>query len=136
MTALEEVLPAERARRFELSAVWLEVAGIVVILGVAAFLRFYRLAALPPGIDLDEARNGVEVLGVLAGKHPLFFTQYDPREPAFIYSLALAVRALGNTALPMHLTSALWSLAGVAATYLVARQWFGRGVAMLADRKS
>jgi 4-amino-4-deoxy-L-arabinose transferase-like glycosyltransferase len=103
-----------------------------VILAVAGFLRFYQLGELPPGIDLDEARNGVEALKVLAGSHPLFFTLFDPREPAFNYSLALAVLALGHTVLAMRVTGALWGLAGVALTYPVARQWFGRPAALLA----
>jgi 4-amino-4-deoxy-L-arabinose transferase-like glycosyltransferase len=110
----------------------LEAAAFISIVVVAAFLRLYRLGELPPGIDLDEARNGVEVLRVLAGSHPLFFTTFDPREPAFIYSLSLAVRALGHTALAMRITGAAWGLLGVALTYPVARQWFGRGVALLA----
>jgi 4-amino-4-deoxy-L-arabinose transferase-like glycosyltransferase len=104
----------------------------MAILTVACFFRFYRLGEVPPGIDLDEARNGVEVLRVLAGSHPIFFTAFDPREPAFIYSLAIAVKALGHTALAMRVTGAAWGLAGVALTYLLARQWFGRGVALLA----
>jgi 4-amino-4-deoxy-L-arabinose transferase-like glycosyltransferase len=114
------------------SPLWLEALIFGVILAAAAFFRFWRLDALPPGIDLDEARNGIEVLRVLAGSHPLFFTQFDPREPAFIYSLSLAVRALGHTVMAMRVTSALWSLAGVALTYPLARQWFGRRVALLA----
>lgn len=113
-------------------AVWLEALALLAILAAAAGFRFWRLGSLPPGIDLDEARNGIEVLGVLAGKHPLFFTTFDPREPIFIYSLSLFVRAFGNTALAMHLAGAAWGLLGVALTYPVARQWFGRRVALLA----
>jgi 4-amino-4-deoxy-L-arabinose transferase-like glycosyltransferase len=118
---------ASKARR----AIWLEGAALTICLILAGVLRFYRLDSLPPGVDLDEARNGVEVLDVLAGNHPLFFTRYDPREPAFIYSLSLTVRAFGHTAFAMHLTSALWSMAAVALTYVVARQWFGRAVGLL-----
>ena len=111
---------------------WLESAGLAGVLLVAAFFRFYRLSELPPGLDLDEARNGVEALKVLAGSHPMFFTAFDPREPAFIYSLSLAIRGLGHTVLAMRVTSAVWAMLGVALTYPVARQWFGRGVALLA----
>ncbi len=105
---------------------------MAAIAALAVFLRFYRLDELPPGIDLDEARNGVEVLRVLAGSHPLFFTAFDPREPAFIYSLAPMVQLLGHTALAMRVTGTLWGLLGVALTYVLARQWFGRAVALLA----
>jgi len=111
---------------------WVEVAAFAAIMSVGVFLRFYRLDSLPPGIDLDEARNGVEALRVLAGSHPLFFTMFDPREPAFIYSLTLAVRALGHTALAMRVTGAVWGLLGVALTYSLARQWFGRGAGLFA----
>ena len=110
----------------------LEGLALLAILAVAGFFRFYRLSELPPGIDLDEARNGVEVLKVLAGDHPIFFTAFDPREPAFIYSLSLAVLALGHSIIAMRVTGAAWGLLGVALTYPVARQWFGRRVALLA----
>ncbi|HEX6512128.1 MAG TPA: glycosyltransferase family 39 protein [Chloroflexota bacterium] len=109
----------------------LEWVGLAAILALAAFFRFYQLDSLPPGIDLDEARNGVEVLKVLAGGHPLFFTTFDPREPAFIYSLSLVVRALGHTVMALRVTGALWGLLGVGLTYPVARQWFGRAAALL-----
>ncbi|HLQ35433.1 MAG TPA: glycosyltransferase family 39 protein [Chloroflexota bacterium] len=126
----EATTPASKP---SLRPAWLwEVLVLAVILTAAAFLRFYRLAELPPGLDLDEARNGVEVLRVLAGSHPLFFTTFDPREPAFIYSLSLAVRGMGHTIMAMRVTGALWGLLGVALTYPLARQWFGRRVALLA----
>src|SRR5438552_11341388 len=70
---------------------WLEAAALAAILGAGLFLRTWQLSSQPPGIDLDEARNGVEVLNVLAGQHPWFFTTYDPREPLYIYSLSLSV---------------------------------------------
>ncbi len=111
---------------------WLEIGAVVAVVLLAALLRFWRLGELPRGIDLDEARNGLEALGVLNGRHPLFFTTFDPREPAFIYSLSLAVAALGPTMLAMRLTAAVWGLLGVALTYPLARQWFGRNVALLA----
>src|SRR5206468_522875 len=67
-----------------------------------------------------------------AGHHPLFFTTFDPREPLFIYTLSLAVRALGHTVMAMRVTALTWALAGVGLTYPVARQWFGRRVALMA----
>ncbi|MDE3076296.1 MAG: glycosyltransferase family 39 protein [Chloroflexota bacterium] len=109
-----------------------EAAALLAIIAGASLLRFWQLAQVPLGIDLDEARNGIEVLKVLAGAQPLFFQTFDPREPAFVYSLSFAVRAVGHTVLAMRLTVALWGLLGVLLTYPVARQWFGPKVALLA----
>ncbi|MBV8084001.1 MAG: glycosyltransferase family 39 protein [Chloroflexi bacterium] len=110
----------------------LETAAVVVILAGALALRLWRLGELPPGIDLDQARSGMEAVRVLAGQHPMMFTTYDPREPAFLYSLALAIAWFGRTVYAVQMAGLWWGILGVALTYPVARQWFGRKVALLA----
>jgi hypothetical protein len=61
----------------------------------------------------------------------MMFTTYDPREPAFLYSLALAIAWLGRTVYAVQMAGLWWGILGVALTYPVARQWFGRKVALL-----
>ncbi len=110
-----------------------EALAVLAILAVAAFFRFYLLDQVPPGIDLDEARDGLEAVRILAGEHPIMFTTFDPREPAFFYSLAACIAVLGRTAVALRAAPALWGVAAVGLTYAVARQWFGRWVAVLAS---
>jgi len=110
---------------------WVELLLVLAVLGVATFFRAYRLAEIPPGLDLDEARDGLEAARILAGQHPIMFTTFDPREPAFFYTLAASIALLGHTGLALHAAPAVWGVAAVGLTYAVARQWFGRWVAAL-----
>ncbi|HEU0167736.1 MAG TPA: glycosyltransferase family 39 protein, partial [Chloroflexota bacterium] len=134
MPAQAGALPADASDlsgRHGIAAGLREAAAIVVILAGALGLRLWRLGELPPGIDLDQARSGMEAVRVLAGQHPMMFTTYDPREPAFLYSLALAIAWLGRTVYAVQMAGLWWGILGVALTYPVARQWFGRKVALL-----
>ncbi|MFQ5419862.1 MAG: hypothetical protein ACE5EY_05815, partial [Anaerolineae bacterium] len=64
-------------------------ALLLIVLFTAVLFRFWQLGNWPPGLYRDEAFNGLDALGVLHGRHPLFFTANNGREPAYIYLTAL-----------------------------------------------
>ena len=118
--------------------------GLVLLL--AAFLRLWRLDALPPGLYHDEAYNGLDALSLVQGRtfpqfyegwelyaqeahgeqppqptrFPLFFEGNYGREPFHIYFMALAIWLLGPTPVAVRLVPALFGVVGVWATYLAA----------------
>ncbi|GAB4443846.1 MAG: hypothetical protein Kow0031_26180 [Anaerolineae bacterium] len=47
-------------------------ALLLLILLLAALLRFHQLPSLPPGLNFDEAGNGAAALDVLAGEPRLW----------------------------------------------------------------
>lgn len=107
-------------------------ALLLVVVTLAAFLRFWQLSDLPPGFYRDEAYNGLDALGVLQGKHLLFFPANNGREPIYIYLTALSVQLFGRSVLAVRLTAAVAGTLTTLALYALAREWFGRRVALLA----
>ncbi len=103
-----------------------------MVLLVAAGLRLWQLGDWPPGLYRDEAFNGLDALGVLAGQHALFFDANNGREPAYIYLTAAAIGLLGRSVLALRLGAALAGIATTFLTYLLARSWFGWRAGLLA----
>ncbi len=116
--------PISRYRRREWSC-------LALILLTAAFLRFYRLDSVPPGLTHDEAGNGQSAMGVLEGDRPLYFTIGNGREPLYAYSMAPVVALLGPTEIAVRLTSVLWGLALILVTWAWAREAFDPLTALL-----
>ena len=102
--------------------------GILLALAVAVvMLRLYRLAELPPGVDLGEGANGLDALRVLRGEHAVFFPEkLAGREGLLIYMIALAFAILGKTEFALRLPSALASAGTVFAVFSLGRILFGQ----------
>ena len=105
---------------------------LLLAVGLAAALRFYRLGEWPPGPYRDEAYNGLDALGVLNGRHALFFPANNGREPLYIYLVALSIALLGPTTLALRLPAALVGTLTTLPAWLLGRAWFGRTVGLLA----
>ena len=105
---------------------------MLVVTGLAAGLRLYRLGQWPPGFYRDEAYNGLDALGVLSGNHSLFFSANNGREPLFIYLVALSVALFGPTVYAVRLPAAVVGALATWPTYLLGRDWFGRVAGLLA----
>jgi 4-amino-4-deoxy-L-arabinose transferase-like glycosyltransferase len=103
----------------------------VLITLLAAILRLYSLDRLPPGLYHDEAFNGLDALGVIAGQRPVFFEANNGREPLFIYLAAASVSLLGRSPIAVRLVAALLGTLTVPATYTMARECLGRRAALL-----
>lgn len=104
--------------------------GIVL---VAVFLRFWKLASLPPGLFPDEAANGLDVFRILEQNdlRPLYNTN-GPREALFFYIQAAFVALIGNTILALRLAPAMIGSLAVPVTYLWVKSWFGQRTALIA----
>jgi 4-amino-4-deoxy-L-arabinose transferase-like glycosyltransferase len=102
-----------------------------LLTAVAGALRLLWLADIPPGLYHDEGFNGLDALRVLAGEWPAYFEANNGREPALIYIGALTVGLLGRSPGALRLAAAASGTLTVPATYLMARNWFSRRVAVL-----
>lgn len=98
---------------------------MLLILVAAAFLRFYQLGELPPGLYRDEAWNGLDALNVLNGDLALFFPANNGREPTYIYLVALGIALFGRTALAIRIGAAVISTLTTLTTYQLGKSWFG-----------
>jgi len=105
---------------------------LLLVIAVAAALRFYRLGEWPPGPYRDEAYNGIDALGVLRGQHALFFPANNGREPIYIYLVALSVALLGPSVFALRLPAAIAGTLATLPVYWLGRDWFGRATGLLA----
>ncbi len=104
---------------------------IAAIALIAAMLRLWRLDQVPPGLFHDEAFNGLDVLRVLAGWHPIYFPGNYGREPLYLYLVAGSVAVLGRAPGAIRIVSALLGTLTIPAAYLAARELFNRRIGLL-----
>jgi len=105
---------------------------LLLVIAIAAVLRFWALGTTPPGLYHDEAFNGLDALGVLEGERPVFFEANNGREPLFIYLVALSVAILGRSPGAIRIVAALLGTLTIPATYLMAKATFNRRIGLLA----
>jgi len=109
---------------------------LLLALVTAAFLRFWQLGDIPPGLYRDEATNGLDAVAVLEqqrdGQSPFYFEDNNGREPAFIYLVAVSIGMFGRTAFAIRLVAAVAGTLTTWFTYKLASAWFGRQVGLLA----
>jgi hypothetical protein len=96
----------------------------VLVLLLAAFLRLYQLPTLPPGLNFDEAGNGVAALDILNGAPKLWWRIGGGKEPLWPYLVAVSAAVLGNVPLALRLPAALVGVATVAAAYALTLRLF------------
>jgi 4-amino-4-deoxy-L-arabinose transferase-like glycosyltransferase len=87
------------------------------LLTLAAALRLYRLAELPPGFHIDEAYNMLDALRIVNGERPVFLEANAGRDVLYSYFQAVLVVLLGPQVFSLRLTSALIGIATVGLTY-------------------
>lgn len=123
---------------------------MLLILGLAAFFRFWRLADMPPGLYHDEAYYGLDALSLTQGKTfpqfyegwelyqhdahanrpatatrwPVFFEGNYGREPLHIYLVALTIKLFGATPFAIRAVPALLGTLAVLTTFLAAKALF------------
>ncbi len=101
-----------------------EVAALVGVLLVACAVRLYDLRELPVGFWYDEAAN-LSVAAAVAldpGAAPVFATTLPT---LYLLPVAALTTLLGTTPEALRLVSVAFSLAGIAAVYLLGRHLAG-----------
>lgn len=102
----------------------------IILLG-AAFLRFYRLDSIPPGLTHDEADTGYFVASVYRGEPADVQVPYGyAYKPFTKYSGAVFMALFGATDLALRIHSAFFGLLLVLFTYLWGREAFGTTVGL------
>ncbi|UCG23675.1 MAG: hypothetical protein JSW55_16270 [Chloroflexota bacterium] len=116
---------------------------LLAILALAFFLRFWRLDSLPPGLNHDEAYNGLDALAILdRDTFPIFHEGWElyqqevheqgpvyqttwpvflegnfGREPLLAYLAAGSILLFGATPIALRSVAALVGVLAVLATY-------------------
>ena len=99
--------------------------ALVGIVALGAFLRFYLITEIPPGLYPDEAMNGNNALEALATGHfKVFYPENNGREGLFINIQAISVAAFGPTPWALRVVSSLFGTLTILGVYLVAKELF------------
>jgi hypothetical protein len=114
--------------------------GLLLVVAVAALLRYPGLDFAPPGFSFDEAGNGVAALDVAHGQYHLWWPIGGGKEPLIAYLVQPLFWLFGPTRLALRLYAATMGLITVAGTYWLAWELFaehekGWKVGRLEDRK-
>ncbi len=106
--------------------------ALLLILLIACYLRVVALDTLPNGWRDDEViETTVHAQLILDGHYPLYFTQAAGQEPLYHYIAALFIGAMGKSLFVVRLVSAFLGLLSVAASYRLAKQFFGSLYALI-----
>ncbi len=113
---------------------------LLLIIGAAAFLRLYRLDALPRGPYYDEAANVILAGEIASGQSfPLFIRSYTGKEVLYFYTAAGLMKLFGTSTWTLRFTSALIGVITTLLTFWLTRTVFDHeeehtryGIALLA----
>jgi len=111
------------------AAVW-ELATVVAILLVATFFRANLFEAAPPGLQHDEIFGANFAQDILDGGLPVFFDPNGGEEALFPYLAAAAILLVGPNFLALRLVSLACGILSLALGYRLAKELFGRRVAL------
>src|SRR3989344_2559770 len=110
------------------------VYGLILIILIASFLRFWDLKNTPPGLWSDEAMNGTNAIQALESDDwKIFYPENFGREGLFINIQALFVKALGHEPWVLRLPSAIFGLLTVFGLYFLTKELLSVRVALFAS---
>src|SRR3972149_6537487 len=113
---------------------WRRFALVVGVVALAACLRLWRIAELPPGLHHDEAFHLLRAQEIARGQSfPVYSIGNNGNEPLFAYLTSLMLPMLGPLAWAGRLMAGWVGLVGVAFTVRAGREMFPRqGIGELA----
>lgn len=105
---------------------------IFAIILIAAFLRFYAITDLPPGLYPDEAMNGNNALEAISSHDwKVFYPENNGREGLFINIQSLFIYVLGNKPWVLRLPSAIFGTFTVLGLYFFVKELFKNNILAL-----
>ena len=98
---------------------------LIAIIALAAFFRFYRLDAIPPGFQFDQAYYVFDAIFLLRGDFFIFFRDPGRSEPLYQYLLMPFVALFGgDTPLGLKVTAGIIGVLTIFLIYGVTRALF------------
>lgn len=107
--------PSERIDRLSALIIFLL---LTIALGLAIFLRFYKLNQIPPGFTFDEASHALDALDVLNGQIMLTSPRLKQTETGYIHLLAVVFALNWVTPLAQRVLTATWSILTIPISFL------------------
>ncbi|MFA5962113.1 MAG: glycosyltransferase family 39 protein [Parcubacteria group bacterium] len=96
---------------------------VILILTAGIFLRFWKLDVLPPGIQYDEAYNGIDAIRAIeTGDYKIFYPENTGREGLHINVTAMFIKLFGVSSLSLRLANAMWGSLTLIGFYFLLRE--------------
>lgn len=96
----------------------------IVAVILAAFLRFFRLDQIPPGVTFDEAGHALDALDILNGEPMLISPRLRQTPAGYMQMLAIAFQLFGANILVQRSLTAVCGLLLLPVNFLVVREIF------------
>lgn len=98
---------------------------LMLILAIGAFLRFYRLDQVPPGLWYDEAFYADAAMRFLQqGPELIYFMRNESQIGLFPCLLAAGFWLMGDSLAALRATVAIWGMLGIVGCYLLCLELF------------
>ncbi len=96
--------------------------GLIICAG--AFFRLWQLDEIPPGIQYDEAHNGLDAVKAMENNdYKIFYSENNGREGLYINLLAFSFKAFGVNIHALKLVSVLFGIFTLLGFYLLLKQF-------------
>lgn len=93
-----------------------------LVLAIGIFARYWRLDSIPPGIQYDEAYNGINAIqSVETGQFKVFYPENFGREGFHLNVTALYVKIFGTENFSLRLANAMWGSLAVIGFFFLLR---------------
>jgi hypothetical protein len=117
---------ADLAARKLMLPISVTIVGLLAVLLVGAFFRFYLIGDIPYEMTSDHAEKLLDVNDVLHGEYRIFFPRNTGREALQFYLAALTATVTGSgvSHLTLKLGTAFFGMVAIPFTYLLAREMY------------
>ncbi len=86
-------------------------------------MRFWKLDSVPPGIQYDEAYNGINAIQALeTGDYKIFYPDNTGREGLHINVIAFFIKIFGVSSFSLRVANALWGSLTLIGFYFLLRE--------------
>ena len=109
-------------KQFQTRKFWF-IFGIISIIAFGTSIRLWNLNENPPGLQYDEAYNGLDAIRAVENSdYKIFYTENNGREGLYINAIALSLKFLGTNNLSVRLVSALFGIFTLIGFYFLLKE--------------
>jgi 4-amino-4-deoxy-L-arabinose transferase-like glycosyltransferase len=101
--------------------IFILILGTIILFG--SFIRLWGLSENPPGLQYDEAYNGLDGLKAMeTGDYQIFYNENNGREGLYINALAVSMKVFGVDNFSIRLVSALFGIFTLVGFYFLLKE--------------